>query len=72
MNSTDIDRKFVLRHLYHCTVHSVLYLINTPTNARVFIIYETKTYIKTLKTLLYASITRFSSGSTMFLVKVIV
>jgi len=23
-------------YLYHCTVHSVAYLINTPTNAHIF------------------------------------
>jgi hypothetical protein len=43
------------------TVHSVVCLINTPTNAHIFI-YLTRIHIKTLKTLLHVSIIRSSSG----------
>jgi len=39
-----------LQYLYRCTVHSVVYLINPPTCAHIFI-YLPKIHIKTLKML---------------------
>jgi len=50
-------------YLYRCTVHSVVYLINTPTNAHIFI-WWSKIHVKTLKTLLHVSIIRSSSRNT--------
>jgi len=32
-----IIMKHMFNHLYRCTVHSVVHLINTPTNAHIFI-----------------------------------